>query len=124
MHSKIGQCFLDRDRQLDKFSEVLVVCRPLFRLLPQVFNRIVVRRIRRQGLHRDSSAVGLQKLQIPPDLVVKSQDIDIIGLILPLIRGQNVVETSRRHMKSRFELLSPSKGNWFTTKSDGMWERL
>jgi len=60
--------------------------------------------------------------QIPPDLVVKSQAIDIIGLILPLIRGQNVVETSRRHMKSRFELLSPSKGNWFTTKSDGMWD--
>ena len=53
--------------------------------------------------------------QIPPDFVVKSQGIDIIGLILPLIRGQNVVETSRRHMKSRFELLSPSKGNWFTT---------
>jgi hypothetical protein len=63
-----------------------------------------------------------KKTQIPPDLVVKSQGIDIIGLILPLIRGQNVVETSRRHMKSRFELLSPSKGNWFTTKSDGMWD--
>jgi hypothetical protein len=60
------------------------------------------------------------RFQIPPDLVVKSQAIDIIGLILPFIRGQNVVETSRRHMKSRFELLSPSKGNWFTTKSDGM----
>ena len=63
-----------------------------------------------------------KNFQIPPDLVVKSQGIDIIGLILPLIRGQNVVETSRKHMKSRFELLSPSKGNWFTTKSDGMWD--
>jgi len=52
-----------------------------------------------------------KNFQIPPDLVVKSQGVDIIGLILPLIRGQNVVETSRRHMKSRFELLSPSKGN-------------
>src|SRR5215470_9823742 len=54
----------------------------------------------------------------------KFQGIDIIGLILSLIRGQNVVETSRRHMKSRFELLSPSKGNWFTTKSAGMWSGL
>ena len=37
--------------------------------------------------------------QIPPDLVVKSQAIDIIGLILSLIRGQDVIETSRRHVK-------------------------
>src|ERR1700757_3633425 len=57
-----------------------------------------------------------------PDLVVKSQAIDIIGLLLLLIRRQNVVELSRRHRKSRFELLSPSKGHWFTTKSDGMWK--
>jgi len=41
----------------------------------------------------------MRMLQIPPDLVVKSQAVDIIGLILPLIRGQNVIETSRRHMK-------------------------
>ncbi len=53
--------------------------------------------------------------------MVRSQAIDIVGLILLLIQGQNVVETSRRHRKSRFELLSPSKGHWFTTKSDGVW---
>jgi hypothetical protein len=33
------------------------------------------------------------------DLVVKSQAIDIIGLTLSLIRGQNVIEASRRHVK-------------------------
>ena len=76
------------------------------------------------GSAHDSGRIPCYRgiFQIPPDFVVKSQAIDIIGLILPLIRGQNVIETSRRHMKSRFELLSPSKGNWFTTKSDGMWK--
>ena len=57
-----------------------------------------------------------EKKQTPPDVVVKSQAVDIIGLTLPLIRGQNVVETSRRHRKSRVELLSPSQGHWFIPK--------
>jgi hypothetical protein len=50
--------------------------------------------------------------------------MDIIGLVLPLIRGQNVVETSRRHRASRFELLSPSKGHGLTKrKNDRNLER-
>jgi hypothetical protein len=56
-----------------------------------------------------------RKSQIPPDLVVKSQVVDIIGFIFADHQGQNVIETSLRHMKIGFELLSPSKGNWFTT---------
>src|SRR5712691_7942062 len=57
MRGKIGQCFVYRDRQLNKFLEVLVVSRPLFCLLPQIFNRIVVWRIRRQRVHRE--AIGM-----------------------------------------------------------------
>jgi hypothetical protein len=34
MRGKIGQRFVDRDRQRDKLLEVLVVRRPLFRLFP------------------------------------------------------------------------------------------
>ena len=44
-------------------------------------------------------SIEIEIYQIPPDLVVKSQAVDIIGLILSLIRGQNVIETSRRHVK-------------------------
>jgi hypothetical protein len=59
-------------------------------------------------MHRPIEVASLSSVidQIPPDLVVKSQAIDIVGLILLLIQGQNVVETSRRHRKSRFELIS------------------
>jgi hypothetical protein len=58
---------------------------------------------------------GFRKSQIPPDLVVKSQAIDIIGLILSLIRRKTSSTTSRRPRKSSFELLSLSEGHWFTT---------
>ncbi len=58
--------------------------------------------------------------QIPQDLVVKSQAIDIIGLILPLMQEKNLVHTSPRLRRSRFESLSLSEGHWFTTKSAGM----
>jgi hypothetical protein len=50
-----------------------------------------------------------------PDLVVKSQAIDIIGLISSLIRRKPSSTTSRRPRKSSFELLSLSEGHWFTT---------
>src|SRR5262249_48373998 len=40
--------------------------------------------------------------QIPPDLVVKSQAIDIIGLILSLIKRKTSLTTSRRPRKSSF----------------------
>ena len=62
MRSKKGQRFVYRHRQRSKFLEVLVMGRPLLRLLPEVFNRIVIWRIRRQGLHGDPSAVGVQTL--------------------------------------------------------------
>src|SRR5215475_3321041 len=62
MRSEKGQRFVYRYRQRRKFPEVLVMGRPLIRLLPEVFNRIVIWRIRRQGLHCDPSAVGVQKL--------------------------------------------------------------
>src|SRR5215471_11081542 len=64
---------------------------------------------------------GGRNSQIPPDLVAKSQAIDIIGLILPLIQEKNLVHTSPSPRRSRFESLSLSEGLWFTTKSAGMW---
>jgi hypothetical protein len=44
MRSKVGQRLVDRRGQRRKFLEVLIVGRPLLRLLPQIFNRIVIRR--------------------------------------------------------------------------------
>jgi hypothetical protein len=58
--------------------------------------------------------------QILPDLVVKSQITDIIDIILQLIRYADGVHRACRNRKSRGELLSPSKGQWSTTKSDGV----
>jgi uncharacterized protein with PIN domain len=62
--------------------------------------------------------------QIPPDLVVKSQIIDIIGFIMPLMQEKTLVHTSPRPRRSRCEPLSRSEGCWFTTKSAGMWNFL
>src|SRR4030095_2648753 len=61
MRRKICQGLIHRHRQRRKFLEVLVMGRSLLRLLPQVFNRIVVRRIRRQRLYGDTIAMGCQK---------------------------------------------------------------
>ena len=58
MTSKMRQRFIYRYHQRRKLLEVLVVRRLLFRLLPQVFNRIIVRRIRRQRMPRE--AVGMR----------------------------------------------------------------
>ena len=60
--------------------------------------------------------------QIPPDLVVKSQAIEIVEVILSRIRRPHVIHTLCRHRKARCELLSTSEAHWFTTKSDGMWK--
>src|SRR5262249_36085363 len=60
--------------------------------------------------------------QIPPDLVVKSQVLDIVGFTLLLMQEKNLVHTSPGPRRSRFEPLSLSAGYWFTTKSAGMWE--
>ena len=62
MRGKIGQSFVDRDRQRDKFLEVLIVRRPLLRLLPQIFNRMVLWRIRRQGMCREAFGMRGKKL--------------------------------------------------------------
>jgi len=63
------------------------------------------------------------KYQTPPDLVVKSQVIDIAEVMSPFIRRLNVVQTLWRNRKSRGELLSTSEAYWSTTKYDGMWEK-
>src|SRR5215510_16404635 len=58
--------------------------------------------------------------QIPPDLVVKTQAIDIVEVIAYLLRRSDVVQTSWRTRKSRCERLSPPEAHWSTTKFDGM----
>ena len=58
--------------------------------------------------------------QIPPDLVVEYQGIDIVEVILSLIWQRSIVQTSGRNRKSRCEPLSPSEAHQSTTKSDGM----
>jgi len=57
----------------------------------------------------------IQILQIPSDLVVKSQGTDIIGLTLQLIRHQNGVHRSCRNRTSRGAVLSTSEVQWATT---------
>jgi hypothetical protein len=59
--------------------------------------------------------------QIPLDLVVKSQVIDMAEIILSRIRRPNAVHTLCRNRISRFAQLSTSEAHWSTTKSDGMW---
>jgi hypothetical protein len=59
--------------------------------------------------------------QIPPDLVVKCQAIDIVEVLFPLRWRRTIVETSCRHRKSRYEPLSPLQAHRSTTKSGGMW---
>ena len=61
MRSKIRQGLVHRDDHRGKFLEVLVVGCPFFRLAPEVFNGIVIRRIRRQGMLGDPRAMGRQK---------------------------------------------------------------
>ena len=62
--------------------------------------------------------------QIPSDLVVKSQVVDIIDLILQLIEHLNGVHRPCRNRKSRGAVLSTSEGQWATTKFDGVREVL
>src|SRR5438105_1519631 len=80
------------------------------------------------SLDADPDATGLpayverEFYQIPPDLVVKSQAIDIVEVILSRIRRPHVIHTLCRHRKARCDVLSTSEAHWFTTKSDGMWK--
>src|SRR5262249_24462985 len=59
--------------------------------------------------------------QIPPDLVVKYQAIDIVEVIFSLIWRWDIAQTSCRNRQSRCEPLSPSEAHRSTTKSGGMW---
>src|SRR5262249_37465314 len=59
--------------------------------------------------------------QIPSDLVVKFQTIDIVEVVFSLIWRRNIAQTSCRNRKTRFELPSPLEAHWSTTKSGGMW---
>src|SRR5215831_6335116 len=67
-----------------------------------------------------SGAGKHEKIQIPSDLVVKSQAADIIDLILQLIGHPNGVYRPCRNRKSRGAVLSTSEGQWATTKFDGV----
>src|SRR4029450_6941771 len=60
MRGKIGQRFVDGDREGTKFLEVLVMRCPLFGLLPQIFNPIIIRRLSRETLHWNARARGRQ----------------------------------------------------------------
>ena len=80
MRSKIGQRFVDRNCQCEKFLEVFVVRRPLFRLLPQIFNGIVIRGIRRQRMFGDPIAMRCQKglsrgARVIPGAIVNQKDV-------------------------------------------------
>ena len=57
----------------------------------------------------------IKKMQIPPDLVVKWQAIDIANVILSLIWRRYLVHAEGRNRKSRCEALSPSAAHRFTT---------
>jgi hypothetical protein len=59
--------------------------------------------------------------QIPPDLVVKFQAIDIAEIILPRIGRPNAAQALCRNRISSFEQPFTSEAYWSTTKSDGMW---
>jgi hypothetical protein len=54
---------------------------------------------------------AIKKGRFPPDLVVKSQTIDITGGVLSLIRRPKGVQTLHRNRKSRLELLFLSEAH-------------
>src|SRR5262249_25748463 len=64
-----------------------------------------------------------EDFQIPPDLVVKCQAVDMVEVISLLIWRRNIIHTSRRNKKWRGEALSPSEVHGSTTKSGGMWKK-
>src|SRR5207245_6387747 len=61
-----------------------------------------------------------RSVQIPPDLVVKSQPTDIVDIVLQLIRRPNGAHRACHSKKSRGEPFSTSEVQWSTTKSDGV----
>src|SRR5215472_10505544 len=59
--------------------------------------------------------VSLRTIQIPSDLVVKLQAIDIVEVVFSLLWRRNIAQTSCRNGKTRFELPSPWEAHWSTT---------
>ena len=73
-----------------------------------------------EGLHRvDDVAVRLGK-QIPPDLVVKSQAVDIVDIIFRSFYEQSCNRVLGCNGKSRAKLPSLFRRPSVTTKFDGM----
>jgi hypothetical protein len=70
---------------------------------------LVIFIIRTNGQQRNFES--REKTQIPPDLVVKTQAVDIVEVVAQLLRRSDVVQTSCGHRKSRCELLSPSEAH-------------
>jgi hypothetical protein len=61
-----------------------------------------------------------EKTQIPPDLVVKSQHIDIVDIIFMLFYDRSCNRALGCNGKSRAKLPSLFKRPFVTTKFDGM----
>ena len=106
MRGKVRQGLLHRYRQQRKFFEVLVMGRSLLGLLPQVFNRIVVWRIRRQRMHREAFGMLGQKLRgrltgmIPRPIMDEQQVLRGVGQDgaherLGTVRGTSSLEALR-----------------------------
>src|SRR3989449_2897299 len=93
----------------------------LYRLVCAFGHHSLVTVLTRCGLPLPTYFLADEKHQIPPDLVVKTKAVDIVEVTVPLFRRSDVVQTSCRNRKSRSELLSPSEGQWSTTRFDGMW---
>src|SRR5256886_16906473 len=79
MRGKVRQSLLHCSRQQRKFLEVLVMSGSLLGLLPQVFNGLIVGRIRRQRIPRAACGVLGEKLRgrlagmIPRPIMDKKQ---------------------------------------------------
>jgi hypothetical protein len=92
---------------------------PLERCLSHSVRQGRIQRSARAAVRLDQPC-RLSISHTPLDLVVRSKLIDIVEVSLSPIRRKNVVQTLSQNRKSRFERLSVSEANSFTTKSDGM----
>jgi hypothetical protein len=100
----------------------LELCAAIYHISPMALYRLVCA-LGSQSLVVVLTRCGLplpRYFQIPPDLVVKSQAIDIAEINSSRIRRPNAVPMLCRNRISRFAQLSTSEAHWSTTKSDGM----
>src|SRR6266853_4790499 len=107
MRGKIRQGLVHRYRQPRKFLEVLVMCRSFLCLLPQVFNRVIVWRIRRQRMHGDALGMLGQKWRgrlagmIARPIMDEEQVLGGVGQggtqeLLVTVRGKPALNTLRK----------------------------